>query len=461
MTATTVDEREDDRAAAATAGRAVRVSVPRAYRFELVKLVSQWRIRLLVLACWIAPALFVAAVRRQSTLPTDTLFGRWMHATGWAGPLVMLGFAGAWALPLLTSVVAGDVFAAEDRLGTWRHLLVAVRSPRRIFAAKALAGLTVILLLVAGLAASSVVGGVVAVGDQPLVGLDGHLLAPGDAAGKVLLAWVCVLAPTLALAAIGLLGSVLLGRSPMGLLLPALVAPAMQLAQMLPLPVAVRLALPGYAFIAWNGLFTSPTQLGPLLIGIAVGLLWTVLATTLAYLLFLRRDFTDLTYDGSGRRAITVGLLPTAALVAVTVAVVAVATPSSGSGIRQNKVQRSVATAFAHLYRMQTEQLHRPAVTEAELRATAACTKSDGRTAQEGAGNDWRCVVTWHLPGVSVTGSAVYQLDITSDGRFVADGDGPKEVNGYFLVRTSAGDAPNPLWQFDGNVELLDTTSKG
>lgn len=31
-----------------------RVSVPRAYRFELVKLVSQWRIRLLVLACWIA-----------------------------------------------------------------------------------------------------------------------------------------------------------------------------------------------------------------------------------------------------------------------------------------------------------------------------------------------------------------------------------------------------------------------
>ena len=57
-------------------------------------------------------------------------------------------------LPLLTSLVAGDVFATEDRLGTWRHLLVAVRSPRRIFAAKALASLTVIMLLVAGLACS-------------------------------------------------------------------------------------------------------------------------------------------------------------------------------------------------------------------------------------------------------------------------------------------------------------------
>ncbi|MFE9307810.1 ABC transporter permease [Streptomyces sp. NPDC006706] len=438
-----------------------RVPVARVYRFELVKLVSQGRIRLLVLACWIAPGLFVAAVSQQSTLPSDTLFGRWMLATGWAGPLVVLGFAGTWALPLLVSVVAGDVFASEDRLGTWRHLLVAVRSPRRIFAAKALASLTVIGLLVAGLVCSSVVGGVVAVGNQPLVGLDGHLLTPSDAAVKVLLAWVCVLAPTLALAAIGLLGSIALGRSPMGLLLPALVALAMQLAQMLPLPVAVRLALPGYAFIAWNGLFTSPAQLGPLLIGIVVSLVWAVVATALAYRLFLRRNFTNLTYDGSGRRAITTGLLPLAGLTALTVAVVAVATPSTGSGVEQDKVQRSVATAFAHLYRMQTKQLNRPAVTEAQLKATAACNKGGGKVAAQGPGNDWRCVVSWHLPGVEATGTAIYQLDVTADGRFVADGDGPKEVNGYFLVRTPNGDTPNPLWQFDGNVELLHTTPKG
>jgi ABC-2 type transport system permease protein len=438
-----------------------RVSVARGYRFELVKLVSQWRIRLLVLACWIAPALFVAAVSQQSSLPVDTLFGRWMHATGWAGPLVMLGFAGTWALPLLTSVVAGDVFASEDRLGTWRHLLVAVRSPRRIFAAKALASLTVILLLVAGLACSSAAGGVVAVGNQPLVGLDGHLLTPADAAGKVLLAWACVLAPTLALAAIGLLGSVALGRSPMGLLLPALVALAMQLAQMLPLPVAVRLALPSYAFIAWNGLFTSPAQLGPLLIGIVVSLVWAVTATALAYLLFLRRDFTNLTDDGSGRRAVTAGVLPLVGLVAVTVAVVAAATAATGSGIEQDKVQRSIATAFAHLYRMQTKQLNRPDVTEAQLKATATCNKGGGKLAAQGPGNDWRCVISWHLPDVEAAGTAIYQLDVTADGRFVADGDGPKEVNGYFLVRTATGDAPNPLWQFNGNVELLPTTPKG
>ncbi|MEV5281476.1 ABC transporter permease [Streptomyces sp. NPDC052811] len=447
--------------AARSASGIRRVSVVRGYRFELVKLVSQWRVRLLVLACWTVPAVFVAAVSQQSTLPSDTLFGRWMLATGWAGPLVTLGFAGTWALPLLTSVVAGDVFASEDRLGTWRHLLVAVRSPRRIFVTKALASLTVILLLVAGLACSSTAGGLLAVGNHPLVGLDGHTLSGSQAAGKVLLAWLCVLAPTLALAAIGLLGSVALGRSPMGLLLPALVALAMQLAQMLPLPTPVRLALPSYAFIAWNGLFTSPAQAGPLLIAVVVSLLWAATATGLAQLLFARRDFTNPAHDGSGRRALTAGALPLVGLLVVTVVVVAVATPASGSGIGQDKVQHSVATAFAHLYRSQAEQLNRPRVTEAQLKAAAACTKGSVQTGAQGPGNDWRCVVSWHLPDVEATGQAVYQLDVTSDGRYVADGDGPKEVNGYFLVRTPHGDAPNPLWQFDGNVELLSATPKG
>ena len=435
------------------------VPVARALRFELVKQFSQWRARVLILICWLGPGLLVFAINQQSNLPSDTLFGRWMHTTGWAGPLVTLGFSGTWGLPLITSLVAGDVFASEDRLGTWRHLLVAVRSHRRIFAAKATASLTVILLLVAGLVASSVVGGLLAVGNRPLIGLDGHLLTPGDAAGQVLLAWGCVLAPTLALAAIGLLGSVALGRSPMGLLLPVLVALGMQVAQMLPLPVAVRLALPGYAFISWNGLFAEPQQLSPLLIGIAVSLVWALVATTLAYLLFLRRDFTNLTNDGTGRRALTVGALPLAGVLAATIGILAATTGATGSGIDQDKLQQSVATAFAHLYRLQEQQLHRPPVTEAQLQTSASCTKSEGLSEQQGPGNDWRCTVSWHVPGVALTGQAIYQLDVTANGRYIADGDGPKEVNGYFLVQTPDGNEPNPLWQFDGNVDLLPTRS--
>jgi ABC-2 type transport system permease protein len=437
------------------------VSIPRGYRFEMVKLVAQWRIRLLLLVCWVAPGVFVAVVSRQSTLPVDTLFGRWMHATGWAGPLVMLGFSGSWALPLLTSVVAGDIFASEDRLGTWRHLLVSVRSPRRVFVAKTLASLTVLLALLTGLVASASLGGLLAVGNHPLIGLDGHLLSGGQAGVRVVLAWVGAIAPTLALAGIGLLGSVLLRRSPMALLLPAIVALALQLAQMLPLPVAVRLALPGYAFISFNGLFTSPVQLGPLLIGVTVGLVWAIAATVLAYLLFVRRDFTSVNSDGASRRALLGGALPMVGLIVVSVAVIAVATGATGSGITQDKVRRSVATAFGHLYRIQTSQLNRPDVTEPQLRTSADCAKGGGKRDPDGPGNDWRCVVTWHLPGVEAPGQAIYQLDITADGRYVADGDGPKEVNGYFLVRTPVGDQPNPLWQFDGNVELLSTSRKG
>jgi ABC-2 type transport system permease protein len=32
-------------------------------------------------------------------------------------------------------------------------------------------------------------------------------------------------------------------------------------------------------------------------------------------------------------------------------------------------------------------------------------------------------------------------------------------VNGYFLMRTATGDAPNPLWQFDSVVDLLHSPS--
>jgi ABC-2 type transport system permease protein len=448
-------------AAAAPAATRSRTGAPRAapiartYRFELVKLLAQWPVRLVLLACGLGPAIFVVVVSRQSSLPSDTVFGRWMGQTGWAGSLVILGFACSWVLPLLTSLVAGDVFAAEDRLGTWRHLLVAVRSPRRIFAAKALASVTVILLLAAGLAASAILGGLAAVGSRPLAGLDGHLLSSGAAARAVVLAWLVVLIPTLAFAAVGLLGSVALGRSPLGLIVPALLALLLQIAQLLPLPVDVRVALPSYAFIAWRGLFTDAVQTGPLLAGLVMDVAWIVAATALAHRLFLRRDFTDPAYDGIGHRVLVQAVLPLAALLAVSVAAVAATTSASTSGIDRTKLDTSLATAFSHLYVLQTTELHRPAVSEAQLRTRAACDKGGARVDDAGPGNDWRCVVTWRLPGATATGHAIYQLDVTPDGRYVADGDGPQAVNGFFPVRTATGDAPNPLWQFDGLVDLL------
>src|SRR5215472_4909424 len=438
------------------------VSVARALFFELVKQLAQWRVRLLILACWIGPAITVIVVSGQSSLPSDTLFGREMHASGWAGALVVLSFAGSWFFPLLTSVIAADVFSSEDRLGTWRHLLVAVRSPRRIFIAKSLASLTVLLMCVPGLAVSGIIGGLV-VGSRPLTGLDGHLLSPAAAAGQLLIAWLCVLAPLLAFAAIGLLASVIFGRSPIGLLLAAFGGLGMLLAsQVLPMPAAVRVALPSFAFGSWNGLFTSPPQLGSLIAGIAVSLAWAATATTLAYVIFMRRDFTSPANDGSVRRAITLGILPLLAVWVLSAGVVATATGATGSGIDAGKLQQSLATSFGHLYVVQSQEVYHLSVTAAQLRTTASCTKGAGLVAQDGPGNDWRCSVYWHLPGVNdATGQAFYQLDVNPNGRYVADGDGPNQVNGYFVMHAPYGDAPNPLWQFDGLVDLLGPTSKG
>jgi ABC-2 type transport system permease protein len=115
-----------------------------------------------------------------------------------------------------------------------------------------------------------------------------------------------------------------------------------------------------------------------------------------------------------------------------------------------------VTTEFANLYVLQAQELHRPNVTVGQLRAHTFCDKGGGMVASSGPGNGWRCTVTWHVPGVNdAAGQAIYQLDITPDGRYIADGDGPVQVNGYFLVRTPTGDAANPLWQFDGTVDLL------
>jgi ABC-2 type transport system permease protein len=229
--------------------------------------------------------------------------------------------------------------------------------------------------------------------------------------------------------------------------------------QLLPLPVVVRVALPSYAFIAWHGLFTEPAQTGPLVVGVAVSLAWAAAASALAYRLFMRRDFTDLAYDGSGRRVLVGAVLPLAALFAVTVGAIAGATPASGSGIDGAKLDRSLGTAFAHIYRMQTGELHRPDVTEAQLRTSASCDKGGPLVEDVGPGNDWRCVVTWRLPGSAAIGSAIYQLDVAPDGHYVADGDGPQEVNGFFQVHTSSGDVPNPLWQFNGSIDLLTAVS--
>ena len=73
--------------------------------------------------CLVAPFAFAIFINTQSSVPADSLFGRWVQSSGFAIPFVLLGFAGIAGFPLIASVVAGDIFASEDRQSTWKTVL--------------------------------------------------------------------------------------------------------------------------------------------------------------------------------------------------------------------------------------------------------------------------------------------------------------------------------------------------
>ena len=99
---------------------------------ECSKLASQLKVQILLVVCVIGPFAFAVAMAVQSSLPVDTLFGRAVKETGFAIPMVVLGFAALWGFPVLASVVGGDLFSAEDRHGTWATVLTRSRSRAEI-----------------------------------------------------------------------------------------------------------------------------------------------------------------------------------------------------------------------------------------------------------------------------------------------------------------------------------------
>lgn len=97
----------------------------------------------------LAPVLIVVVIQGQQRPPKDTLFGRFAHDSEFSVALLVLGFAAQWVLPLLTTIVAGDIFASEDQLGTRKTVQTGSVSRRQLFWAKTLTalGFTTMLLV--------------------------------------------------------------------------------------------------------------------------------------------------------------------------------------------------------------------------------------------------------------------------------------------------------------------------
>ena len=128
-------------AAAVTVTEAPRdhAGVGAVYRVEITKIRAQLLPRAAAVICLIAPFAFAIFINTQSSVPADSLFGRWVQSSGFAIPFVLLGFAGIAGFPLIASVVAGDIFASEDRQSTWKTVLTRSCSRGEVFVGKTLA----------------------------------------------------------------------------------------------------------------------------------------------------------------------------------------------------------------------------------------------------------------------------------------------------------------------------------
>ncbi|MDP9181777.1 MAG: ABC transporter permease [Actinomycetota bacterium] len=260
--------------------------------WELRKLLAQTRVRVAFLVCLLGPPLVALVLSLQSGLPKDTLFGRHVHASGYALPLVVLGFAAAWAFPLLTSLVAGDVFSSEDGHGTWPGLLTRDRSRGEVFTGKVLAAVISALVLLSTVALTSLAAGLALAGSHPLISLSGTPLGPSDAAVLVLLCWLTALPPLLGFTALACLLSVVSRNSVVGVGAPVLVGLLMQLLSLLGGLGWSTNALLTTPFLAWHGLARDDRYYGPLWQGLLVSLGWTVVCLVAARVVLMRRDVT-------------------------------------------------------------------------------------------------------------------------------------------------------------------------
>lgn len=256
---------------------------------EIGKLVRLVRVRVVLLLCLLSPFAMAAVIRVQSSVPADTLFGQWLHESGFALPMVILGFVGQWGLPLLASIVCGDIFSSEDHLGTWKTVLTRSCTRGQVYVGKVLAGLGFTVLSLVLLASASLVAGLL-LGTDPVVGLTGQLVPAGQAVPLVLASWASQLPPLLGFASLAVLLSVATRNSPVGMGGPLLVGLAMQLLTLVSLPTRVRDLMLSTPFAAWHGFWVQDRFYGPLWTGLLTSAVWFLVCGAASWLVFHRRS---------------------------------------------------------------------------------------------------------------------------------------------------------------------------
>jgi ABC-2 type transport system permease protein len=261
-----------------------------AYRWEWRKLLAQKRTYLgwgIVVA---VPLIFTIAVGLRHGQPNDVAFGRYVHESGLAVPLVVLIFASAFMLPLATALVSGDIVAAEDNNDTLKAILTRSLDRGQIFAGKLLATVTYALVALLLMATVATVAGSIVSGFHPLISLSGTRVPAGEALGLVYLSFAVYFMPMLAIVAIGLLLSTWTRNSAGAVVGTVMIVLLLNLVDIVPgLEGLAPYVLP-HQFEAWQGFLRTPVDWAPIVRAAWVSAMFALPCVFAGYLIFLRRD---------------------------------------------------------------------------------------------------------------------------------------------------------------------------
>ncbi len=423
-----------------------------AFRAELQKLGAQLTSRLLGVICIAGPFAFAAVLKAQSGTPSDALFGAWVHSSGFAISLVILGFAGTWGFPLIAGLLGGDLFASEDRHGTWKTILTRSCPRSDLYAGKLLAAAALAVALTLTLAVSSVLAGVLVVGAHSLVDLSGVLTSPGRLLGLTALSWLLCLLGVLAYTSVAILFSVATRNGIIGVLGPLLVALLTQLLDLIGKGVGVHLLLIGAAFDGWHGLFTTHPFYGPLAISSLVSVAWIAACVTASWRILKRRDFLASTVNRTPdwRTPVRIVAIATALL-----AVLALLANVGPTGDTANRLSAAIGEEFNNLTLLQQQLIGRRVPAGAKLDILPNCNR---RAAKAVGPGDWNCTLYVYLPqahSVPFQQTAVeYDVSLEYNGCYKAQSP-PAFIGGPTMLAAHRHSVTNPLYIVYGCFNTL------
>jgi len=424
-----------------------RAGVRHVYGTERRKLSNQLSTRLLALICIVGPFAFAAVLKIQTGSPADTLFGVWVHQSGFALSLVVLSFCGAWGFPVLAGVLAGDIFASEDRYGTWKMVLTRSSTRRDLFAGKVLAAMTFSAGLLVLLAVSSLVAGLLLVGDGSVVDLSGRALSPGHSLGLVLVAWLLNLLPLLAFTSLAVLLSVATRNGIVGVVGPALIDLVMQLLLLVGSGVWLHLLLASSAFQDWYALFTAHPYFGPLVVACIVSLIWIAASLSGSWLLIRRRDYAGAPVS---RRPGWVVPIRVAVGSAALVAFLAIASNWGPAGDTATKLKASLEPTFNNLTLLQQRELGRVVAPGAKLNVLTNCSR---RASTPKGPGDWICTLDVFIPQPGAQPfnqtPVTYDVSLQSNGCYKAESP-PTFVGQQTMKDANGKQVVNPLFVIYG-----------